>query len=293
MTNEELIAKIKAEIEGRIEIYIGNAQSCIDTTLVDGLHEALDILSTLESEKPINLDDAMKELDEKIALVKERGTWDGVDVDKYMDAVRGREPEKPMNQEKFSKEFDEYFLPKNREQKGMWGFAKIYDLAEHFAEWGYLRAAEKYNAIEYKRQLAEENDEVVINGHKVSYDKDKDAITMEEIPNDLEEAAEEFAFKSLDDVVLYGCTLSGRRACFIAGAKWQYQKDRGEFAQIKAKTWNEGFDACKEQMLKEAVEGVVTYDNFGNNVVRAGVFNKDFEYGDKVRIIVISNTDEK
>lgn len=42
-----------------------------------------------------------------------------------------------------------------------------------------------------------------------------------EIPKDLEEAAESFAFKSLDDVVLYGCTLSGRRACFIAGAKWQ------------------------------------------------------------------------
>ena len=49
-----------------------------------------DFLSTLESEKPINPDDAMKELDEKIALVKQRGTWDGVDVDKYMDDVRGR-----------------------------------------------------------------------------------------------------------------------------------------------------------------------------------------------------------
>ena len=41
----------------------------------------------------------MKKLDEKIAFVKQRGTWDGVDVDKYMDEVRGREPEKPMHQE--------------------------------------------------------------------------------------------------------------------------------------------------------------------------------------------------
>lgn len=40
-------------------------------------------------------------------------------------------------------------------------------------------------------------------------------------------------------------------------------------------------------MMKEAVEGVVTYDNSGNNVVRSGVFNKDFEYGDKVRIIIV------
>lgn len=52
-----------------------------------------------EPEKPINPEDAMKELNEKIALVKQRGTWDGVDVDKYMDEVRGREPEKPMHQE--------------------------------------------------------------------------------------------------------------------------------------------------------------------------------------------------
>lgn len=46
-----------------------------------------------ENEKP-SVKDAMKELDEKIALVKQRGTWDGVDVDKYMDEVRGRESEK-------------------------------------------------------------------------------------------------------------------------------------------------------------------------------------------------------
>lgn len=75
-------------------------------------------------------------------------------------------------------------------------------------------------------------------------------------------------------------------------AKWQYQKDREEFAQIKAKTWCEGFDACKEQMMKDAVEGEIIKDNRGNNVVRAGVFNKDFEYMDKVRIIIVKE-DEK
>lgn len=32
----------------------------------------------------------LAELDEKIKLVKERGTWDGVDVDKYIDELRGR-----------------------------------------------------------------------------------------------------------------------------------------------------------------------------------------------------------
>ena len=62
MTQEEkeLIAKIKAEIDYRIEIYIGHAQSCVGTTLIDGLEEALDILSTFESEKPMNVGQADK-----------------------------------------------------------------------------------------------------------------------------------------------------------------------------------------------------------------------------------------
>ena len=56
----------------------------------------LPLINSLQQEQPdfppINPDDAMKKLDEKIALVKERGTWKGVDVDKFMDEVRGREP---------------------------------------------------------------------------------------------------------------------------------------------------------------------------------------------------------
>lgn len=33
--------------------------------------------------------DAMKALDEKIKKVSERGTWDGVNVDKYLNEIRG------------------------------------------------------------------------------------------------------------------------------------------------------------------------------------------------------------
>ena len=32
---------------------------------------------------------AMKDLEEKIALVKKKGSWDGVDVDKLMSEIRG------------------------------------------------------------------------------------------------------------------------------------------------------------------------------------------------------------
>lgn len=49
--------------------------------------------------------------------------------------------------------------------------------------------------------------------------------------------------------------------------------------------------AKEELFMSEAVEGEVINDNRGNNVVRAGVFNKNFEYGDKVRIIVCKKED--
>lgn len=99
MANAELIAKIKAEIDklyGEYKDKFHQSGDQYHLGLIDGLDMAERVLDTLESGKPMNPDDAMKELDEKIALVKQRGTWDGVDVDKYMDEVRGREPEKPV-----------------------------------------------------------------------------------------------------------------------------------------------------------------------------------------------------
>ena len=34
-------------------------------------------------------EDAMKELEEKIKKVSEAGTWDGIDVDEYLNEIRG------------------------------------------------------------------------------------------------------------------------------------------------------------------------------------------------------------
>ena len=80
----------------------------------------------------------------------------------------------------------------------------------------------------------------------------------------LDEAAEEswaeYEYRETPQGLYSSCYKDG----FIAGADWQ-----------------------KAKMMEDAVEGEVTTDNRGNNVVRAGVFNKDFEYGDKVKIIII------
>lgn len=52
--------------------------------------------------------------------------------------------------------------------------------------------------------------------------------------------------------------------------------------------FNKGVAEGKRLMMEEAVEGEITKDNRGNNVVRAGVLNNGFEVGDKVKIIVIN-----
>lgn len=94
----------------------------------------LPLINSLQQEQPdfppINPDDAMKKLDEKIALVKQRGTWAGVDVDKYMDEVRGREPEKSMELEEEIKRFVAEYGYERRED-----ILLIAIVARHFTEW--------------------------------------------------------------------------------------------------------------------------------------------------------------
>ena len=91
-------------------------------------------------------------------------------------------------------------------------------------------------------------------------------------------------------------------------AKWQYQKDREEFAKIRAKIWCEGFDAHNEQMLKNAVEGVIEEASFNNgekhNTIRFSFdeeslhvenriwFPRSGKDGDKVRIVVLKEKEE-
>lgn len=42
---------------------------------------------------------------------------------------------------------------------------------------------------------------------------------------------------------------------FIAGAEWQYQKDRGEFAKLKAKEWLNGYDEGYAKGLNARKDG--------------------------------------
>ena len=136
MTNTEIIQAIKAEIErlkgigGIVPLDNREQKTGYESALID----IETFIDTLESEKPMNPEAAMKELDEKIALVKRRGTWDGVDVDEYMDEVRGRAPEKPINQEdelneEIKKFIDEYGYERGADK------LLIAIVARNFVEW--------------------------------------------------------------------------------------------------------------------------------------------------------------
>ena len=128
-----IIEKIRAEVERQARsIDTGTGDFAEGRRMEQRI--ILSVLSDLEKEeKPMNPEDAMKELDEKISLVKQRGTWDGVDVDKYMDEVRGREPEKPS--EVLEEEYKNYVEDDPVYSKLVNRNAGL-SIARHFAQWG-------------------------------------------------------------------------------------------------------------------------------------------------------------
>ena len=214
------IEKIRVEIERQIK---DPQEHCYGVSSVNKLRELLFFLDTLELEKPMNLEDFEKALDNECK--------------RYFNSMT---PEQFLN------------TPNTA-------------IARHFANWG-------------AEHLANSNDEVVINGHKVAYDKDKDAITMEEIPNDLEEAAVEYSKKVSD-----GHNYRDLRVGFIAGYK--YHTDRTPLPEDTV-LFNKGVEDGKRLMMEEAVEGEYGYfSNVSKVILPSEKLN--LKEGDKARIIIV------
>lgn len=90
--------RLKEEIKKKIaEIESEPAPADRETLLlqmckVNSFREVLSVMNRLQQEQPMKGYDE-NYLNEKIAKAKK--SWEGVDVDKYMDEVRGREQEQP------------------------------------------------------------------------------------------------------------------------------------------------------------------------------------------------------
>ena len=204
--------KIRAEIDRRYNEYSAKKKTD-DFIYYSGMADALDLfeqfLDALSDENnpepysPVYDEDYLNE-----KITKASKTWEGVDVDKYMDEVRGRESDKSLEEE-----------------------------------------ARTYCRSSFKFDYDELNDS--FNSHAFEF-------------YDVVELARHFA-------------------------EWQYQKDRGEFAKIKAKTWYEGFDAYK-QMFKDVVDGTVCIIRHNPPTVSVQIPVEDREginisIGDKVRLL--------
>lgn len=189
-----------------------------------------------------------------------------------LDFIDTLESEKPM-QEGLNEEYKDYVESDPVYSKLVNRNAGL-SIARHFAQWG-------------AEHLANSNDEVVINGHKVEYDKDKDAITMVAIPNDLEEAAVNWICNHKYLEVLYV------KDAFIAGAKWQAEQLlKSSPLPEDTVLFNKGVEEGKRLMMEEAVEGEVVQDLKGVNRVKSfGKIPEWLHFGDKVRIIVCKKED--
>lgn len=126
----------------------------------------------------------------------------------------------------------------------------------------------------------------------------------ESVPADLEEAAKEYAKtifkKPYSDNPDEEVTIvePDKYAGFIAGAEWQEEKDIAEMVQSRSplsvayanRCFENGKQAMKEQMMKEAVEGRVfmSFAPGHNQMIMADV---DLPTNTSVRVIVLPKED--
>lgn len=77
---------------------------------------------------------------------------------------------------------------------------------------------------------------------------------QEQPDEDLEKAVEEYRRETCNEACknsfLDNHPSPSIKTAFIAGSEWRYQKDRAEFAKLKAKEWNDGYDDAMSQFVK-------------------------------------------
>ena len=116
--------------------------------------------------------------------------------------------------------------------------------------------------------------------------------TLSEEPSEsLEEAAEEYA----SDYPAWNDEQVIAKYAFKRGAEWQKGQDLAEMGQSKSplsvayanRCFENGKQAMKEQMLKEAMEGQI-YGSHGDYWIESEIYeNLKGKEGDKVRIIIV------
>lgn len=149
-------------------------------------------------------------------------------------------------------------------------YDELASFAHYFFELGQKDAANKYDEIEYNRQRAEE----------------------ESLGKTLDEAAEGHVKNKYCLAKLLGAEIKEAVNDFIAGAKWQEEKDQEIIKLAEDHAFLAGADWQKAKMMKEAVEADVKltlHDKTGDISLHTGYLPKELgiKWNDKVRIIIV------
>ena len=161
-------------------------------------------------------------------------------------------------------------------------FVEFQAIARHFAQWGaeHLASARKMIEPEKKEGRTDCSSQGEVPNDSLATQ------IYENIPKDLEEVAENYIAPIENEDRLNVINFSGQdiKDAFIAGAQWQKEKDEKMLSVEYLKGVEFGKKDTKEQMLREAVEGVVT-EKFGAISVPRCIYEK--YNGQRVRIVII------
>ncbi len=230
--------------------------------------KSIDSLQQEQQEQPTRgYDEAY--LNEKIA--KATKSWKGVDVDKFMDEMRGREPEVDLE-----RELEQYARNHPADDSG--SYRNLIRTARHFAKWGanHLRNSTKMvdkDLEKAARKYTKKN---------TCYNPDPDLLrsSIKEAfiaGAKWQEKRDEETIKTAED------------HAFLAGADWQKKKDDAEQAELFTIVALDAAQRAKEQMMKGAVDGEIVDSGFddGTAILKAIVPDRRYDSGDKVKLIVI------
>ena len=216
-----------------------------------------------------------------------------IDILAWLDTL---ESEKPMGQDGLGEEIQRFLSNATRMDKGKWkgkypisemGFGVV---ARHFAEWGAEHLADARKMIEPEKKEGRTDcspQGEVPNGSLATQ-------SYENIPKDLEEAADEYekkhTYQRYDGggfTQEYDATLA---EAVIFGAKWQAEQDKETIELAEEHAYLAGAVNEREKMMKEAVEADVNiYRDLaaGKSWAEFVVEMPTNNLGDKVRIIIV------
>ena len=200
---------------------------------------------------------------------KAKESWEGVDVDEFMDEVRGREKsEIPTNLEEAALEYETDNTIQTYDGNGLSPMAVV-GLAEAF-----IAGAEWQKEQDFKDFLKSDN----TNFYKC-YEKGREDQKRED--QETIELAEDHAM------------MAGRMQMKeeIERDNYLYPKSEYELGwldELKKDLFEEGRKAMKEEMMKEAVEGVLVDNIDGTQEICL----HDNRYGKKVKLIAIPKDDD-